>query len=58
MSNTTRRYPRSLQEAFLTPPKRDTTLQGPYTRKRKIDPHRVVGWICLLGLALVLGLGL
>lgn len=56
--NSPRRHPRSLSEAFLVPPKRDTTLQGPYTRKRKIDPHRVVGWVCLIGLALVLGLGL
>lgn len=54
MSNTTRRHPRSLSEAFLVPPKRDTTLQGPYTRKRKIDPHRVVGYISLAGLILVL----
>lgn len=52
--NSPRRHPRSLQEAFLTPPKRDTTLQGPYTRKRKIDPHRVVGYISLAGLILVL----
>ncbi len=50
--NTPRRHPRSMREAFMTPPPRDTTLQGPY--KRKGDPHRVVGWLCLIGLALVL----
>ena len=52
--NSPRRHPRSLSEAFLTPPKRDTVFQGPYTRKRKVDPHRVVGWLCIVGFALVL----
>lgn len=56
MNNTTRRHPRSTDEAFLTPPPRDTTLQGPY--RRKGDPHRVVGWLCLVGFVLVLVLGL
>ena len=52
--NSPRRHPRSMSEAFLTPPPRDTTLQGPYKRKRTIDPHRVVGWVSLAGLILVL----
>lgn len=49
--NTPRRHPRSMSEAFLTPPKRDTTVQGPY--RRKLDPHRIVGWVSLVGLILV-----
>ena len=57
MNNTTRRHPRTMAEAFDTcPPKRDTTFQGPY--RRKIDPHRIVGWICLAGMVLVLALGI
>ena len=52
--NSPRRHPRSLSEAFLVPPKRDTTLQGPYRRQKpRIDPHRVVGYISLVGLILV-----
>ena len=54
MNTTPRRHPRTMSEAFLTPPKRDTVFQGPYTRKRKVDPHRVVGWLCIVGFALVL----
>jgi hypothetical protein len=57
MNNTTRRHPRTMSEAFdQCPPKRSTVFQGPY--RRKIDPHRIVGWICLVGLILVLMLGL
>ncbi len=53
--NSPRRHPRSLSDAFLVPPKRDTTLQGPYRAPRRpIDPHRVVGYISLAGLILVL----
>lgn len=49
-----------MSEAFDTcPPKRDTTFQGPYRAPRRpIDPHRIVGWLCLAGLILVLMLGL
>ena len=57
MNNTTRRHPRTMSEAFdQCPPKRSTVFQGPY--RRKSDPHRVVGWLCLAGLILVLMLGL
>jgi len=59
MNNTTRRHPRTLSDAFLVPPKRDTTFQGPYhAPRRPIDPHRIVGWLCLAGLILVLMLGI
>ena len=59
MNNTTRRHPRTMAEAFDTrPPERDTTFQGPYRAPRPIDPHRIVGWLCLAGLILVLMLGL
>lgn len=59
MNNTTRRHPRTMSEAFnQCPPKRDTTFQGPYRKPRKVDPHRVVGWLCLVGFVLVLVLGL
>ena len=59
MNNTTRRHPRTMSEAFnQCPPKRDTTFQGPYRAPRKVDPHRVVGWLCLVGFVLVLVLGL
>lgn len=57
MSNTTRRHPRTMSEAFdQRPPKRSTVFQGPY--RRKSDPHRIVGWICLVGFILVLMLGI
>ena len=59
MNHTTRRHPRTMAEAFDTrPPERDTTFQGPYRAPRKVDPHRVVGWLCLVGFVLVLVLGL
>ena len=57
MNNTTRRHPRTMAEAFDTcPPKRSTVFQGPY--RRKIDPHCIVGWLCLVGFILVLMLGI
>ncbi len=60
MNNTTRRHPRTMAEAFDTrPPERDTTFQGPYRAPRRpIDPHRIIGWLCLAGLILVLMLGI
>ena len=58
MNNTTRRHPRTMRDAFLIPPKRSTVFQGPYRAPRKVDPHRIVGWICLAGMVLVLALGI
>jgi len=55
---TTRRHARSMAEAFdCRPPARQTTFQGPYRRRRGVDPHRVVGWLCIAGLLLVLWKG-
>ena len=36
MTYTTRRHPRSIADAWQHPPKRQTTLQGPYSRRRRV----------------------
>jgi hypothetical protein len=55
---TTRRHARSMSEAFdCRPPARQTVIQGPYRRRRGVDPHRVVGWLCAAGFLLVLWKG-
>lgn len=55
---TTRRHPRTMAEAFdCRPPARQTVFQGPYRRPVRVDPFRVVGWLCLGGFIFVLWVG-
>lgn len=47
-----------MAEAFdCRPPARQTVFQGPYRRPVKVDPFRVVGWLCLGGFIFVLWMG-
>lgn len=36
MTYTTRKHPRSIAEAWMRPPARQTTLQGPYRRRATV----------------------